>query len=94
MKKFEIYDERNKVNDKNLFKMHEDVTNALAVVDGMKTKTDKNAENLEELNQNYQKKMSELDNTIEELQRQLEVISSKLSSKPDITHFKKDFEKN
>ena len=93
MKKFEIYDERNKVNDKNLFKMHEDVTNALAVVDGMKTKTDKNAENLEELNQNYQKKMSELDNTIEELQRQLEVISSKLSSKPDITHFKKDFEK-
>jgi hypothetical protein len=93
MKKFEIYDERNKVNDKNLFKMHEDVTNALAVVDGMKTKTDKNAENLEELNQNYQKKMSELDNTIEELQRQLEVISSKLSSKPDFTHFKKDFEK-
>ena len=93
MKKFEIYDERNKVNDKNLFKMHEDVTNALAVVDGMKTKTDKNAENLEELNQNYQKKMSELDNTIEELQRQLEVISSKLSSKPDLTHFKKDFEK-
>ena len=93
MKKFEIYDERNKVNDKNLFKMHEDVTNASAVVDGMKTKTDKNAENLEELNQNYQKKMSELDNTIEELQRQLEVISSKLSSKPDITHFKKDFEK-
>ena len=93
MKKFEIYDERNKVNDKNLFKMHEDVTNALAIVDGMKTKTDKNAENLEELNQNYQKKMSELDNTVEELQRQLEVISSKLSSKPDITHFKKDFEK-
>ena len=93
MKKFEIYDERNKVNDKTLFKMHEDVTNALAVVDGMKTKTDKNAENLEELNQNYQKKMSELDNTVEELQRQLEVISSKLSSKPDITHFKKDFEK-
>ena len=93
MKKFEIYDERNKVNDKNLFKMHEDVTNALAVVDGMKTKTDKNAENLEELNQNYQKKMSELDNTIEELQRQLEVISNKLSSKPDLTHFKKDFEK-
>ena len=93
MKKFEIYDERNKVNDKNLFKMHEDVTNALAIVDGMKSKTDKNAENLEELNQNYQKKMSELDNTIEELQRQLEVISSKLSSKPDLTHFKKDFEK-
>ena len=93
MKKFEIYDERNKVNDKNLFKMHEEVTNALATVDGMKTKTDKNAENLEELNQNYQKKMSELDNTIEELQRQLEVISSKLSSKPDLTHFKKDFEK-
>jgi DNA repair exonuclease SbcCD ATPase subunit len=93
MKKFEIYDERNKVNDKNLFKMHEDVTNALAIVDGMKSKTDKNAENLEELNQNYQKKMSELDNTVEELQRQLEVISSKLSSKPDLTHFKKDFEK-
>ena len=93
MKKFEIYDERNKVNDKNLFKMHEDVTNTLAIVDGMKTKTDKNAENLEELNQNYQKKMSELDNTVEELQRQLEVISSKLSSKPDLTHFKKDFEK-
>ena len=40
MKKFEIYDERNKQLDKDMFKLQEDVKNSLAIVDGMKTKTD------------------------------------------------------
>ena len=92
-KKFEIYDDRNKKIDKDVFKMQEEVKNALAIVDGMKNKTDKNAEYLDELNQNYQNKMTEVDNIISEIQRQIEIINNKINSKPDYTKIKKDYEK-
>ena len=92
-KKFEIYDDRNKQIDKDVFKLQEEVKNSLAIVDGMKNKTDKNAEYLEELNQNYQNKMSEVDNIISEIQRQIEIINNKINSKPDYTNIKKDYEK-
>ena len=93
-KKFEIYDDRNKQLDKDMFKLQEDVKNSLAIVDGMKTKTERNAENIEELNNNYQNKMSEVDNTISEIQRQIELINNKINSiKPDFSNIKKEFEK-
>ena len=92
-KKFEIYDDRNKQIDKDVFKLQEEVKNSLAIIDGMKNKTDKNAEYLEELNQNYQNKMSEVDNIISEIQRQIEIINNKINSKPDYTNIKKDYEK-
>ena len=92
MKKFEIYDERNKQLDKGMFKLQEDVKNSLAIVDGMKTKTDRNTENLEELSYNYHNKMSEIDYVISKIQRQIEVINEKIEAKPDFSNIKKDFE--
>ena len=92
MKKFEIYDERNKQLDKDMFKLQEDVKNSLAIVDGMKTKTDRNTENLEELSYNYHNKMSEVDYVISKIQRQIEVINEKIEAKPDFSNIKKDFE--
>ena len=92
IKKFEIYDERNKQIDKDMFKLQEDVKNSLSIVDGMKTKTDRNAENLEELSYNYNNKMSELDYVISKIQRQIEVINEKIDTKPDFSNIKKDLE--
>ena len=92
-KKFEIYDERNKKMDKDVYKMQEDVKNSLAIVDGMKTKTDRNAELLDELSQKYENKISEVDNTLSELDNKIERINSKIKSKPDFSNIKKDFEK-
>ena len=92
-KKFEIYDERNKKMDKDVYKMQEDVKNSLAIVDGMKTKTDRNAELLDELSQKYENKISEVDNTLSELNNKIEIINSKIKSKPDFSNIKKDFEK-
>ena len=92
-KKFEIYDERNKKMDKDVYKMQEDVKNSLAIVDGMKTKTDRNAELLDELSQKYENKISEVDNTLSELDNKIEIINSKIKSKPDFSNIKKDFEK-
>ena len=93
VKKFEIYDERNKQMDKDVFKIQEEVKNSLAIVDGMKNKTEKNAELLEELNQKYENKMSEIDNDIDELDNKIEIITNKINSKPDFSNIKKDFEK-
>lgn len=92
-KKFEIYDERNKKMDKDVYKMQEDVKNSLAIVDGMKTKTDRNAELLDELSQKYENKISEVDNTLSELDNKIEIINSKIKSKPDFSNIKKNFEK-
>ena len=92
-KKFSIYDDRNKQIDKDMFKMQEDVKNSLAIVDGMKNKTEKNAELLEELSSKYENKISEVDNNINELENKIEIINNKINSKPDFSHIKKDFEK-
>ena len=72
--------------------LQEDVKNSLAIVDGMKTKTDRNTENLEELSYNYHNKMSEIDYVISKIQRQIEVINEKIEAKPDFSNIKKDFE--
>ena len=92
-KKFELYDERNKNIDKDIFKIQEDVKNSLAIVDGMKTKTEKNAELLDELSQKYENKISEVDNNLNELDNKIEIINNKIKSKPDFSNIKKDFEK-
>ena len=93
IKKFELYDERNRHIDKDVFKIKEDVKNSLAIVDGMKTKTEKNAELLDELSQKYENKISEVDNNLNELDNKIEIINNKLKSKLDFSNFKKDFEK-
>ena len=92
-KKFSIYDDRNKQIDRDVFKMQEDVKNSLAIVDGMKSKTERNSELLEELSQKYENKVSEIDNNINELENKIEIINNKLNSKPDFSNLKKDFEK-
>ena len=92
-KKFELYDERNKHIDKDIIKIQEDVKNSLAIVDGMKTKTEKNAELLDELSQKYENKISEVDNNLNELDNKIEIINNKIKSKPDFSNIKKDFEK-
>ena len=92
-KKFGIYDDRNKALDKDMFKMKEDVKNALAIVDGMKNKADKNSQSLEELSQNFDNKISNFVNIINEIERNIETINNKLNSKPDFTNVKKDFDK-
>ena len=92
-KKFEIYDDKNKQIDKDVFKIKEDVKNALAIVDGMKNKTDRNSQNLDELSQNFDNKISNFENIINDIQRQIETINNKINSKPDFSNIKKDFEK-
>ena len=94
-KKFGIYDERNKKNDKDLFKIQEDVKNALALVDGMKTNTKRNTDSINELNENYNKTTENYGNLIKDLQNQLDLISAKINTQtaPDFSEIKNDFDK-
>ena len=94
-KKFGIYDERNKKNDKDLFKIQEDVKNALALVDGMKTNTKRNTDSINELNENYNKTTENYGNLIKDLQNQLDLINAKINTQtaPDFSEIKNDFDK-
>ena len=94
-KKFGIYDERNKKNDKDLFKIQEDVKNALALVDGMKTNTKRNTDSINELNENYNKTNANYENLLKDLQNQIDLINAKINTQaaPDFSEIKKDFDK-
>ena len=92
-KKFGIYDERNKKIDKDFFKMQEDVKNALAIVDGMKTTTKRNTDAINELSENYNNTISNHESTLNEIQRKIEQIINKISSGPDFSSIKKEFDK-
>ena len=92
-KKFGIYDERNKKNDKDLFKMQEDLKNALAIVDGMKMNTKRNTDSLNELSEKFNNSLSNHENLINEIQRKIEQLTIKINSGPDFTGLKKDLEK-
>ena len=92
-KKFGIYDERNKKMDKDFFKMEGDVKNALAIVDGMKTTTKRNTDSINELNENYNNKISNYDNLLNEIQRKIEQLNHKINQGPDLSNIKKEFDK-
>ena len=92
-KKFGLYDDRNKKMDKDFFKMQEDVKNALAVVDGMKTTTKRNTDSINELNDNFNTTKSNHENYINEIQRKIEQITNKINSGPDFSQIKKEFDK-
>ena len=92
-KKFGLYDERNKKMDKDFFKMQEDVKNALSIVDGIKTTTQRNTDSLNELNENYHNTISNYENIINDIQRKIEQITNKINSGPDFSQIKKEFDK-
>ena len=92
-KKFGIYDERNKKIDKDFFKLENDVKNALAIVDGMKTTTKRNTDSINELNENYNNTISNYENLINEIQRKIEQLTNKINQGPDLSNIKKEFDK-
>ena len=92
-KKFGIYDERNKKIDKDFFKMQEDVRNALAIVDGMKTTTKRNTDAINELTENYTNTVSNHENALNEIQRKIEQINNRINAGPDFSSIKKEFDK-
>ena len=92
-KKFDLFDERNKKMDKDFFKMQEDVKNALAAVDGIKTNTQRNTDSINELNDNYNKTTSNYETLINEIQKRIEEIYSKVNSEPDYSGLKEEIYK-
>ena len=92
-KKFGLYDERNKKMDKDFYKMQEDVKNALAIVDGMKTTTKRNTDSINELNENFNTTKSNHENSINDIQRRIEQITNKINAGPDFSQIKKEFDK-
>ena len=92
-KKFGIYDERNKKTDKDLYKMQEDIKNALAFIDSLKAETKRNTDSINELSDNHKNSVTNIHNLINEIQKKIEQITTKINSDPDYSTLKKEFEK-
>ena len=92
-KKLGLYDDRNKKMDKDFFKIQEDVKNALAIVDGIKTSTKRNTDSINDLNENLNNAVTNNENMINEIQRIIEQIKNKINIPPDFSNIKKEFDK-
>ena len=87
-KKFSFYDERNKNYDKEIFNLKEESKNANNLIDNVKINTEKNGQEISDLNSKNEKLISQLNERIESLENELNKIQSKndeASSKENIS---------
>lgn len=68
-KKFSYYDERYKMFDNDIFKIKEDNKNNNNLIDFMKVQSQKQAQDLKDLNQNFEKEIPQLKEKLEEFEK-------------------------
>ena len=73
-KKFSYYDERYKAYDTDIFKIKEDNKNINNLIDYMKVQSQKQTQDIKDLNQNFEKEISQLREKLEEFGKKMKNI--------------------
>ena len=73
-KKFSYYDERYKAYDNDIFKIKEDNKNNNNLIDSMKVQSQKQTQDIKDLNQNFEKEISQLKEKLEEFEKRMKKI--------------------
>ena len=95
-KKFSLYDEKNKKNESDLFKILEDLKNVKALIDNFKVQNQRNHEKIGEINKNISDYINKNNKKNEEFENNLELIEQKikkLNSNEMIEEFDKKIKK-
>ena len=91
-KKFSLYDEKNKKNESDLFKLIEDIKNLKGITDNFKTQNQRTNEKMNELEKNFNEYINKNDNKIEEIINDIESLGRQLKKGFDINELKKEFD--
>jgi len=91
-KKFALYDEKNKKNDKSLFKMEEDVKNIKALLDNYKQQNQKKDEIIGGIEKKVDEFFQDNNTKIEEITNDIETIKKKVQNELNKGEMQKEFE--
>ena len=76
-KKFELYDEKNKKNEEDLFKAGENIKNLKGLNDNLKNILQRNSDKIKEINNNFNDYKNVINKTLEEIRNNLIVLENK-----------------
>ena len=91
-KKFDLYDERNKKNETDLFKALEDLKAMKGLVDNFKVQNQRTTEKVNEIETNLNDYMNKTDNKIEEINNSLEQLQGSLKGGVDTSELNKELD--
>jgi len=91
-KKFDLYDEKNKKNEADLFKALEDLKTMKGLVDNFKLQNQRTSEKVNEIETNLNDYMSKTDNKIEEINNSLEHLQGNLKGGVDTSELNKELD--
>ena len=91
-KKFDLYDEKNKKNETDLFKALEDLKTMKGLVDNFKVQNQRTTEKVNEIETNLNDYINKTDNKIEEINNSLELLQRNLKGGVDTSEISKEFE--
>ena len=92
-KKFSLYDEKNKKNESDLFKILEELKNLKALIDDFKVQNQRNNEKIGEIDKNLKDYINKNDNNKEELENNLELLIEQKIKKLNSNEITKEFDK-
>ena len=91
-KKFELYDEKNKKNEEDLFKASENIKNLKGLNDNMKNIVQKNSDKIKELENYFNDYKNVINKSLDEIRNNFALLENKLP-KSEIKIDNSDFEK-
>ena len=91
-KKFDLYDEKNKKNESDLFKALEDLKTMKGLVDNFKVQNQRTNEKVNEIDKNLNDYISNTDNKIEEINNSLEQLQGKMKGEVDTSELSKELD--
>ena len=91
-KKFDLYDEKNKKNESDLFKALEDLKTIKGLVDNFKVQNQRTNEKVNEIDRNLNDYISSSDNKLEEITNSLEQLQGKIKGGVDTSEISKELE--
>ena len=91
-KKFDLYDEKNKKNESDLFKALEDLKTMKGIVDNFKVQNQRTNEKVNEIDKNINDYINNTDNKLEEITNSLEQLQGKMKGGIDTSEIIKELD--
>ena len=91
-KKFDLYDEKNKKNESDLFKALEDLKVMKGLVDNFKVQNQRSNEKVNEIEKSLNDYINKADNKLEEITNNIEQLQGKIKEEANTSELNKEFD--
>ena len=92
-KKFSLYDDKNKKNETDLFKIIEDMKNLKGLIDNFKIQNQRGNEKMNDIEKNLSEYINKNDNKIDEITNNIELLEKKIKKGFEVDEMMNNFNK-